>query len=76
MPLAGYVMDIEGQVLVYQTEKYQLTNERVSRKFASTGRLSQLFSLAIQSRFFLCHYLDTVWILGSGPSAQDEEIPT
>ena len=27
MSLAGHFMDSEGQVLVYQTEKYQLTNE-------------------------------------------------
>ena len=25
MPLSGHFMDIEGQVLVYQTERYQLS---------------------------------------------------
>ena len=27
MPLSGHFMDMEGWVLVYQMEKYQLTNE-------------------------------------------------
>ena len=27
MPLSGHFMNIEGRVLVYQTERYQLTNE-------------------------------------------------
>ena len=27
IPLSGNFMDIEGRVLVYQTEKYQLTSE-------------------------------------------------
>ena len=25
MPLSGYFMDIEGRILVYQTERYQLS---------------------------------------------------
>ena len=25
MPLSGHIMDIEGRVLVYQTERYQLS---------------------------------------------------
>ena len=27
MPLSGHFMDIDGGVIVYQMEKYQLTNE-------------------------------------------------
>ena len=50
MPLSGHFMDIEGRVLVYQTERYQL---------------SLKVPLAIQSRL-VCHYLDTLWTLRVG----------
>ena len=40
-------------------------------KFASEARLSQGFPLAMQGRL-VCHYLDTLWTLGSGPVHQTE----
>ena len=55
MPLSGHFMDIEGRVLVYQTEKYQLTNE----VFIRSCSLRQY-----RADLFLCHHLDTLWILG------------
>ena len=44
MPLSGHFMDIEGWVLVYQTERYQLSPTMVATaqmKFASEARPSQ-----------------------------------
>ena len=67
MPLFGHFMDIKGWVLVYQTEKYQLTNE-VCIRSCSLRQYRADFSMPLSG-----HFMDTG---GSGLGAPDREIPT
>ena len=72
MPLSGHFMDIEDRVLVYETEKYQLTNEvcikSKTKSIVSFGKTEPT-----------CFYA-TIWTLyghwGPDPNAPDREIPT
>ena len=65
MSLAGHFTDIEGQVLVYQTEKYQLMN-----KFAP-----EAVPFGITEPPCFCASVWTLYGLwGSGDSAPDESV--
>ena len=65
-------MDIEGRVLVYLTETYQLTNEVCIRSYT---KLVAPFANTAPTSFYA-----TTWThngnWGSGPRAPDGEIPT
>ena len=72
MPLSGHFIDIDGRVLVYQTEKYQLTNEVCIRSLTKSV-------VPFGNREPTCFYA-TTWTLyghwGFDPRAPDREIPT
>ena len=75
MPLSWHFIDIEGRVQVYQTERYQLTNEVCIRSLTKAV-------ISFGNAEPTCFYA-TIWTLlgiggegGSGPSAPDRAIPT
>ena len=72
MPLSGHFMDIEGRVLVYQMEGYQLITEVCIRSKTKSV-------VPFGNTELICFYA-TIWTFyghcESGPSAPDREIAT